>query len=399
MVNFNEPAWMEPLLHCIEQLRERAAEVDRQGRYPYESMKIVHEHGLLQAVAPASMGGYDLGPHGDMWGYFRMLDLLAAGCGSTAQLVAVHFAAMATVKAIGTPEQLEKFATAAREDGSVFCYLGSEPTQRFTVSGGRPRYDAHAGRVDGGWIINADKFFATGSVGSRFVMALSMAEGAPDMTGLLVPVLDRDDPAVDVQDTWDNMGQRATTSGVCRIKNAFVPDAMTIGAPGEFLKPRTLGPLFQLTFATLFNGMAQAALDFTRHYMLNHATPPVGLERAVDEPHVPTLIGEMSVRIEAGRALVRRAAEMLTGLERDQVSLPDASIAVYQAKCHGSKFSVELGSTLFRLCGARATSRKYNADMYWRNARTLTLHDNLDRQHLAIGRAVLGIADSSSFTR
>jgi alkylation response protein AidB-like acyl-CoA dehydrogenase len=96
---------------------------------------------------------------------------------------------------------------------------------------------------------------------------------------------------------------------------------------------------------------------------------------------------------------VRRAAEALKALEAGKASLPATSRLVYQAKCHNSQASVELGSTLFRLCGARATARKYDADMHWRNARTLTLHDNLDRQLTAIGRSVLGIADSSSFTR
>jgi hypothetical protein len=52
---------------------------------------------------------------------------------------------------------------------------------------------------------------------------------------------------------------------------------------------------------------------------------------------------------------------------------------------------VELGTTLFRLCGALATTGKFNADMYWRNARTLTLHDNLDRQLTNIGWSVLGM--------
>lgn len=33
--------------------------------------------------------------------------------------------------------------------------------------------------------------------------------------------------------------------------------------------------------------------------------------------------------------------------------------------------TVEIGRMLFRLCGARATSAKYDADMYWRNACTL----------------------------
>jgi len=370
-------------------LRERAPIVDREASYPHRSMEIVHEHGILNAVAPQSLGGYDLGPNGDMWGYFQVLDGLATGCASTAQLVGVHFAAMATVKGVGTSAQLERFAAATSDEAATFCYLGSEPTQRFTRTGSRSRYESSARRVDGGWVIDANKFFATGSMGCRYVMPLCMVEGATDLSGLLVPVLPVDDPGVEIQDTWDNMGQRSTTSGVCQITDVFVPDEMTIGGPGDFLKPRTIGPMFQLTFAAMFNGIAQGALDFTIDYLTNHATPPVGFEQALDEPQVAPLIGDMTVKIEAGRALVRRAAELLTGIEQRQADLSEATRAVHQAQVHAAQTSVEIGSTLFRLCGARATSRKFNADMYWRNARTLTLHDNLDRQLTAIGRSVL----------
>ena len=81
------------------------------------------------------------------------------------------------------------------------------------------------------------------------------------------------------------------------------------------------------------------------------------------------------MKIEAGRALVRRAAELLTGIEQDRADPGEATRAVNQAQVHAAQASVAIGSNLFRLCGARATSSRFNADMYWRNARTLTLHD------------------------
>ena len=393
------PAYLEVAQQCAAKLRERAAEVDRAGTYPRASMDIVRDHGLLHAVAPTYMGGLDLGPNGDMWGYFRVLETLASGCSSTAQIVAVHYAAMATIKAIGHKDQLEKFAHEAATDGATFCYLGSEPSQRFTDAGGRPKYDSVATPVDGGWSVTADKFFATGSMGCTYIIPLCMAQGSDDMSGLLVPVVPAEAPGVEIIDSWDNMGQRATSSGVCKIKDAFVPHDMTIGAPGDFLKPGTIGQLFQLTFAALFNGIGQSALDFTIDYLKTCAKPVIGVERAVDEPHVAILIGDMSMKLEAGKALVRRAAEALSAVESGAASSEEASRAVYQAKCHCSQASVELGSMLFRLCGARATSRDFNADRFWRNARTLTLHDNLDRQLTATGRSVLGIADLKTMTR
>ena len=391
--------YQDTLRFLVAELQSRAVEVDRAGRYPTESIGRAHQAGVLESVAPRELGGCDLGPRGDMVGYFELLDGLSIGCSSTAQIIGVHNAAMATVKAIGSHRQLEFFAGEAAQSGAMFCYLGSEPGQRLQHDGTRVRYDSEARRVAGGWIINATKNFATGSLGARYIMALCMVEGAEDMSGVLLPVIPVTDPAVVIRDTWDNMGQRATTSGSCEIRECFVPDDGVIGGPGDFLRAKLLGALFQLSFAAQFNGIAQAAMNFTVDYLRHHATAPRGLERAVDEPHVHGLIGEMSVKIEAGRALVRRAANMLGAVERDKVDAVSATTAVYQAKCHATQAAVQIGSDLFRLCGARVTATKHDADLYWRNARTLTLHDNYDRQIGTVGRAVLGIASPAISTR
>ncbi|HEY8333632.1 MAG TPA: hypothetical protein VIQ05_07535, partial [Tardiphaga sp.] len=86
-------------------------------------------------------------------------------------------------------------------------------------------------------------------------------------------------------------------------------------------------------------------------------------------------------------------------VEREELDAASATTAVYQAKCHATQAAVQIGSDLFRLCGARVTATKHDADLYWRNARTLTLHDNYDRQIGTVGRAVLGIASPAISTR
>jgi alkylation response protein AidB-like acyl-CoA dehydrogenase len=170
-------------------------------------MRLVHESRLLNAVAPVELGGFDLGPAGDMVGFFDVLDALATGCSSTAQLVASDYAAMGTIKAVGNPEQLQRFSKVTSEDGATFCYLGSEPTQRFTTSGLRPTHSTIAKKVDGGWMVSGDKFFATGSVGCTYVMVLCWAEGYSDMSGIFVPILWADDPVSisgTTGTTWDS---------------------------------------------------------------------------------------------------------------------------------------------------------------------------------------------------
>jgi alkylation response protein AidB-like acyl-CoA dehydrogenase len=46
---------------------------------------------------------------------------------------------------------------------------------------------------------------------------------------------------------------------------------------------------------------------------------------------------------------------------------------------------LEATGQLHRLAGGRATGNKYRLDRFWRNARTLTVHDSIDAKLQQIG--------------
>ena len=64
----------------------RAAEYDRDGRFPRENFEDLHKANLLGLLIPQEYGG--LGA--DMLTYTLIIDELARGCGSTALIYAMH---------------------------------------------------------------------------------------------------------------------------------------------------------------------------------------------------------------------------------------------------------------------------------------------------------------------
>lgn len=391
------------LYEVLDELKKEFADtaiaVDRKGEYPSENIAKIFDSGLANVCMPEEQGGLNIGPRGNYVAYFDILDRIASGCSNTAQLLAVHNAAVSTIKVMGTPAQIDKFYGEVRDKHATFSYLGSEPMERFTADGKRAELDSVGIRTADGWKINAKKAFATGSIGAAYAMVFCMADGIQDPSKLLVAIVPTADPAVKVIDSWDNMGQRATASGLFEASNCVIPHDHILGDPGAFIETKVIGPLFQLTFASIFVGMAQGALDFAIGYSKNHLRPTVGYDRAVDEPTIQGHVGHMSTDIEAGRALVRRAATLMQEFEAGNADIFDAMNAVYQAKTFATRISLEITSRIFQVCGARATSSSFDADRFWRNARTLTLHDNLDKQHGVIGRYVLGVATPGLGTR
>ena len=72
-----------------------------------------------------------------------------------------------------------------------------------------------------------------------------------------------------------------------------------------------------------------------------------------------------------------------------QVERGEVAVSVAEAKVLAHRASIEIGSQLFELTGARSTSARFGFDRFWRNARVHTLHDPVDYKLRDLGRYAL----------
>jgi alkylation response protein AidB-like acyl-CoA dehydrogenase len=183
---------------------------------------------------------------------------------------------------------------------------------------------------------------------------------------------------------WDNIGQRLTASGGVVFTDAFLPAGNVLGPQPEGLVPRlSLAAIgFQLFLTQIYVGIAEGALaeavDYTRHrgrpWFLS------GVDNVVDDPHIVAGYGELVANVRAAGALTDEAARALgaafdRGDDLSEAQRADAAIAISAAKVVATRVVNETTSTVFQFVGARGTAGKYAFDRFWRNARTLTLHD------------------------
>jgi alkylation response protein AidB-like acyl-CoA dehydrogenase len=63
----------------------------------------------------------------------------------------------------------------------------------------------------------------------------------------------------------------------------------------------------------------------------------------------------------------------------------NCAVKVAAAKVASGRCALEVTSAAFEVMGARATSARHRFDRFWRNARTLTLHDPLDYKLREVG--------------
>src|SRR6266545_226826 len=102
----------------------------------------------------------------------------------------------------------------------------------------------------------------------------------------------------------------------------------------------------------------------------------------------------MHVQLQSAALLLEAAASALqTAWQRqDELTLDErgtCAVAVASAKAAAGRCALDITSAAFDVMGARATSGRYRFDRFWRNARTLMLHDPLDYKVREVGDWIL----------
>lgn len=361
-------------------LAATAVERDRRGGHAAAERELIRESGLLALTIPREFGGL-----GASWViFFEVLRQLAQVDSALAHLFGFHHLQLAGVLLYGTPEQQ---ATLLRRtvDERLFWGNALNPLDKRTL----------AREVDGGFLLDGVKSFASGSVGSDQLTVSAWHE--PTQTALIaaVPTLRG---GIAVQPDWDAFGQRQTDSGNVVFHQVFVAHAEVLQAPGIAPTPRATlrSQVAQLIMANLYLGIGLGAFDEARRYTREHSRPwfAAGVAQAVDDPFVQHRYGELWLLLRPAVALADGAArrldealrrgDALTAAQRGEVA-----IAVAEAKALSHRAGLEVSSQLFELTGARATSGRLGLDRFWRNVRVHTLHDPIDYKLRDLGRWAL----------
>jgi alkylation response protein AidB-like acyl-CoA dehydrogenase len=235
-------------------------------------------------------------------------------------------------------------------------------------------------RRDGAqFVIEGAKYYSTGGLYADWFSGTATDEDGA-VVSFTVPT---DRSGVEVLDDFDAVGQRLTASGTTRLRGVRVTADEFDRLEGGVRTPGAT--LAQLYLAAVEAGIAAAALDdavaFARERArtIKHSSA----QRAVDDPYVRHVVGEISARVAAGRAGVLIAAEELEAAQLHAASHPQAgngrldaaAVATAQAQVIAAESALRSSELLFDVGGGSATDRRHNFDRHWRNARTVANHN------------------------
>jgi alkylation response protein AidB-like acyl-CoA dehydrogenase len=197
------------------------------------------------------------------------------------------------------------------------------------------------------------------------------------------------------EDNWDGFGQRQTDSGSVKFEDVIVYEEEILYKAAEEQKvfPTVRTHLAQLMLTHLLYGIAQGALEESKAYVKAHTKPWISsdVEAAEQDPYIIQQYGEMSLNLHACSALIEKAVAEFDHAWKKEDALTkqqrgESGVAIALAKTFTVKTVLHITSTIFDGMGARATSDQYKFDRYWRNARTISLHDPIAYKLRDIGK-------------
>jgi alkylation response protein AidB-like acyl-CoA dehydrogenase len=364
----------------------RAAEHDRNNSFPFENVAKLKETGYSALVIPEANGG--LGA--DLVDYILCQEQLAQGCSATAIAINMHLFGLGSMVDRSTGQRPEeKFFLDAIGHGKQIIGGGiSEPE-----TGGDWGYFATRARKDGDYyVLNGRKTFTSLSpvIDLFMVMATIEATDPPRSSTFLIP---KGTPGLELIETWDAMGMRATASHDLVIKDVRVPAvAMT--------ESRPIGPIdasavslfawFCLSVASVYTGVAIAAFKFVKEF--TGRFKPMALPRPIKYlPGIQFAAADAEALLAQSRALYIGTAQDYVN-DRSSFKGEAGLARVVLAKYVATNNAIRAVDQMMEIVGAHGYLKKFPMERYFRDVRAGVNHPLSNaRARELIGKSSLGI--------
>ncbi|WP_442968789.1 acyl-CoA dehydrogenase family protein [Ramlibacter sp.] len=361
------------LAHELGQKRfaPRAAEWDEQASFPFANYEDLREAGLLAMCVPSAYGGGGA----DYATYMMVAAEIGRFCGATALTWNMHICSTmwTGVLADGIPmtdaqrqehgKRRELHFRRVVRDGAIYAQPFSEGS---AAAAGRAPFGTTARKVEGGWLVNGRKIFASLSGAADYygVLCTEDQEGVkPDPRDTLYLAVPATSEGFAISGDWNPLGMRGTVSRNLTFQDVFVPDEAQLMPRGVYFKGAQTWPAMFFTLAPTYLGLANAAYDFTVQYLRGEVPgePPV---RRRMYPTKQVAVAQMRIQLENLKSVFLRAIR-----EARPNPSKDERMRLYAAQYTVMEGANDLARLAIRTCGGQSMMKHLPIERIYRDSR------------------------------
>jgi len=286
------------------EIAPRAAELDREQKFPYDIIAEMAGLGLMGLTLPEEYGGSG----GDFVGYNMALEEISRADTSVGITMEAHISlGCAPLAAYGTAEQKGRHLSRCATGRTLWAFGLTEENAGTDAGGTETTAETEGDR----WVINGSKKWITNggtdiTAGVTVIAKTGVREnGKPELTAIIVP---QETPGFTRGPGYEKLGWRASDQRQLYFEDCRVPIENTLGRRGrgfaQFLQTLDAG---RVAVGALSVGLAQACLDAA----LIRAKERRQFGRSISGfQAIQFKLADMAMEVEIARNMVLKAAWM-----------------------------------------------------------------------------------------
>jgi butyryl-CoA dehydrogenase len=357
-----------------KEVRPIAEAIDREARFPRETVARMAELGLMGVAVPETHGGSG----GDTVAYALAVEEVARACASHAVIMSVNNSLFCDpVLKYGSEEQKARFLAPFASGRKIGCFALTEPEAGSDASNQSTR----AARDGDAFVLDGRKIFVTNGREASAALVFAQTDRAAGHRGISAFLVEKGTPGFTVVKTEDKLGIRASDTAEFLFERCRVPVVNRLGEAGQGFRI-ALGTLDggRIGIAAQALGIAVAAHEAAAAYARERKSFGVAIGQ---HQMVQWMLADMATAIEAARLLTWRAAWL-----KDSGAPFGAEAAM--AKLFASETAMRVTTDAVQVHGGYGFIKEYQVERHFRDAKITQIYEGTSQiQKLVIARHLL----------
>jgi len=361
-----------------ERFAPLAEELDREQRYPWETIEALVEHKFTGLFLPREFGGEGQ----SLQTTVAAVETLGAHCASTAAIMCAYQLGAFPILLAGSADQ-KNFYLREMTQGRATSFALSERIAGSDAGA----IEATAVREGDGWRLRGEKYWIGNGGASRYYVVFAKSDPQAGGRGISAFMVDKEQPGAVVDELCDKMGIRGTQTSNLKV-DLVVPDSARIGDVNRALRLalQTLN-VGRIMVSAQSLGLALAAYREASRRAVVRKTfgQPI-----IDNQGIGFKLADMATEISAARMMLYEAARVYD-------SGGDVSTLGAMAKLFTSEVAHRAANDAVQIWGGMGYCKPNVVERLYRDQRILEIYEGSSEiQRLVLARAVRKEADDHS---
>ncbi len=349
-------------------------EIDKEHRFPHESISPMAEIGLFGFNIEEEFGGTGA----DTLSYVLATEEMAKVSAAHAMIMGSQCSLTGPVLQKYADEETKKRLLPGVVSGeAIGCFCLSEPGAGCDAAA----QQTTATRRGDDYVINGSKLWITAAPQGAFYIVFAMTDKSRGVKGITAFLVERNNPGISIGIPEEKMGMNGSQTCSVSFSDCVVCASARLGAEGQgfHIAMETLDG-GRMSCAAIALGIAQSALDATISYTKERIQfgKPIAANQGVQ-----WMLVEMANQVDCARMLVYRAAA-------NKMAGKAYTLEAAQAKLFASEAATFVTQKAVQLHGGMGYTKSYPVERLMREAKLTEIFEGTSEiQRMVIAKHIL----------